>query len=180
MKSKGSGTGTYDNTEGRFLNKMTRSMTNEDKSYLAGFLDGDGSIHAQLIKSKTKYGYHPRVSVVFYQKTTKHWFLMKLKKMIGFGVLRKRKDGMSELTITGFTPVRNILINLTPFLKLKKRLAFLVLSIIEEYKRVTTTACFLEVCKKIDETARYTDSKKRKNTYSSVKNYLDSPVETEE
>tara|TARA_R110001592_G_scaffold150202_2_gene375964 strand:- start:920 stop:1414 length:495 start_codon:yes stop_codon:yes gene_type:complete len=156
------------------------NLSSEDKSYLAGFLDGDGSIHSQLIKSKTKYGYHPRVSVVFYQKTSRHWFLMDLQKMIGFGVLRKRNDGMSELTITGFTPVKNILSLISPFLKLKKPLSLLVLNIIEEYKRVTSIASFLEVCKKIDETARYTDSKTRKNTYFSVKNYLDSPVETEE
>jgi len=160
--------------------KNIKDLSNEDKSYLAGFLDGDGSIHVQLIKSKTKYGYHPRVSVVFYQKTKRHWFLMDLKKKIGFGVLRKRKDGMSELTITGFTPVRNILVILSPFLKLKKSLSILILDIIEEYKRVTSIASFLEVCKKIDETAKYTDSKTRKNTYFSVKNYLDSPVETEE
>ena len=152
-------------------------LTNEDKAYLAGFLDGDGSIHAQLIKSKTRYGYHPRVSVVFYQKTTRHWFLMHLYKMLGLGVLRKRNDGMSELTITGFTPVKKILLLLVSFLKIKKNLAILVLNIIEENKRVTSRASFLEVCKKIDETARYTDSKKRKNTYSSVKNYLDSPVD---
>ena len=45
--------------------------------------------------------------------------------------------------------------------------------------QIRSEADFLEVCKKIDKTAEYTDSKKRKHTYSSVKNYLNSPVETE-
>lgn len=156
-----------------------KNLSSEDKYYLAGFLDGSASIHVQIVKSKTKYGYLPRVSIVFYQKTSKHWFLMDLKKMIGFGVLKKLNNGISELTITGVTPVKNILLIISPFLKLKRSLSVLILNIIEEYKRVDSTASFLEVCKKIDETARYTDSKK-KNTYSSVKNYLDSPVETEE
>ena len=92
--------------------------------------------------------------------------------------IRKRNDGMSELYITGFTPVKNSLYTSTIF-SLKPRLAKLVLEIIEEYSQVQTEADFLEVCKKIDKTAEYTDSKKRKNTYSSVKAYLNSPVETE-
>ena len=86
---------------------------------------------------------------------------------------------MSELYITGFTLVKNFLTVLHPYFRLKPRLAKLVLEIIDEYSQVQTEADFLEVCKKIDKTAEYTDSKKRKNTYSSVKAYLNSPVETE-
>jgi hypothetical protein len=159
--------------------KQMRKLENEEKAYLAGFLDGDGCILTQLIKSsKYKYGYTVRVSIVFYQKTNKHWFLIQLKRVLG-GNLRKKNDGMSELTITGFQPVKNLLITLRPYLRIKKRLALLVLEIIEEYKNTKTEADFLKVCKKFDKTADLTDSKKRKHTYSSVKFYLNSPVETE-
>ena len=149
--------------------------------YLAGFLDGDGSIMAQIVKGNNyKYGYTIRVTVCFYQKTTRHWFLLKLRKLLGKEwKVRKRNDGMSELYITGFTPVKNVLFILQPYFRLKPRLARLVLEIIEEYSQVQTEADFLKVCEKIDKTAEYTDSKKRKNTYSSVKAYLNSPVETE-
>ena len=149
--------------------------------YLAGFLDGDGSIMAQIVKDNNyKYGYTIRVTVCFYQKTTRHWFLLKLRKLLGKEwKVRKRNDGMSELYITGFTPVKNVLSILQPYFRLKPRLARLVLEIIEEYSQVQTEADFLKVCEKIDKTAEYTDSKKRKNTYSSVKAYLNSPVETE-
>ena len=105
---------------------------------------------------------------------------MKLRKLLGKEwKLRKRNDGMSELYITGFTPVKNLLLILKPYFRLKSRLAKLVLEIIDEYSQIQNEADFLEVCKKIDKTAEYTDSKKRKNTYSSVKAYLNSPVETE-
>jgi len=156
-------------------------LTLEEISYLAGFLDGDGSIMAQIVKgSSYKYGYTIRVTVCFYQKTTRHWFLLKLKKLLGKEwKVRKRNDGMSELYTTGFTPTKNFLLTFQEHLRLKPRLAKLVLQIIEEYSQVQTEAGFLEVCKKIDKTAEYTDSKRRKHTYSSVKAYLDSPVETE-
>ena len=161
--------------------KIITKLTEADLHYLAGFLDGNGSIMAQIVKdSSYKYGYSIRVTICFYQKTKRHWFLLKLRKLLGKEwKVKKRNDGMSELYITGFKPVRNLLITLQPYLRLKPRLSKLVLEIIDEYSQVQTEADFLEVCKKIDKTAEYTDSKERKNTYSSVKAYLNSPVETE-
>ena len=106
--------------------------------------------------------------------------MIKLRKLLGLEwSIRKRNDGISEVYQTGFTPIKNFLTVIKPHLILKPRLALLVLQIIEEYSQVQSEADFLEVCKKIDKTAEYTDSKKRKHTYSSVKNYLNSPVETE-
>ena len=63
---------------------------------------------AQIVKNKSyKYGHTVRVTVCFYQKTTRHWFLIKLRKLLGLEwSLRKRKDGISELSQTGFTPVK--------------------------------------------------------------------------
>ena len=161
--------------------KFRKKLTNSDKDYLAGFMDGDGAILTQIVKNSSyKYGHTIRVSIVFYQSTKRHWFLIQLQKLLGLGwKLRKRNDGMSELSITGFTPVKDFLSVLYPHFRLKKGIARLVLKIIEEYGRVQSEADFLQVCLKIDKTAEYTYSKKRKHTYSSVKVYLNSPVETE-
>jgi hypothetical protein len=93
------------------------------------------------------------------------------------GTLRKKKDGMAELTITGFKPVENLLKNLLPYFKIKKPLARLVLKIIEKHKQVNTEADFLEVCELIDKTAELTDSKNRKHTSVSVKAYLNSKMQ---
>ena len=39
-------------------------------SYVAGFLDGDGSIHFQLVKQKEyRFGYYIRASISFSQST---------------------------------------------------------------------------------------------------------------
>ena len=135
----------------------------------------------QIVKNRTyKYGYTIRITVCFYQKTKRHWFMIKLRKLLGLEwSLRKRKDGITELYQTGFTPVRNFLTIIEPHLLLKPRLARLTLQIIEEYSQVQNEADFLKVCKLVDKTAEYTDSKKRKHTYSSVQKYLNSPVETE-
>lgn len=46
-----------------------KNLTELEKAYIAGFLDGDGSIIAQIIHDKTrKYKFYIRISIVFYQK----------------------------------------------------------------------------------------------------------------
>ena len=85
---------------------------------------------------------------------------------------------MSEFVIVAKEPVELILNKLYPQLKLKRTLCRLVLNIINDLKKVETEADFLKVCKKVDETAKYTYSVNRKITYDYVYNYLISPVET--
>jgi hypothetical protein len=51
-------------------NILNKRLTELDKAYLAGFLDGDGSIVSQIVKDKgRKYGFYIRISVCFYQST---------------------------------------------------------------------------------------------------------------
>ncbi len=57
--------------------KLLEERTNN----LAGFLDGDGCINAQIIKrSGYRLGFQIRVSITFFQSTKRHWFLMELDK----------------------------------------------------------------------------------------------------
>jgi hypothetical protein len=134
----------------------------------------------QIVKDKTrKYKFSIRISLVFYQKSTNHWFILWLKKVFApHGYVVKRKSGMSEFTIVAITPVECILKELYPYLKLKKSLCKLVLKLISDLKNVQTEADFLKVCELVDETAKYTYSKTRKINSLSVKQYLNLPVET--
>jgi intein/homing endonuclease len=53
--------------------KIIKNLSKEDLAYLAGFLEGDGCILAQIVKGKAyKYKYTVRLSVVFYQRKDKH------------------------------------------------------------------------------------------------------------
>ena len=48
-------------------------LSNLDLAYIAGFLDGDGSIIVQSVSDKTrKWKFYIRVSIVFYQNTKHH------------------------------------------------------------------------------------------------------------
>ena len=151
----------------------------EEVAYLSGFLDGDGSLITQIVRDNNyQRGFYIRISINFYQKTKRHWFILHLKYLLKDGFVTKRKDGMSVYTIVGVEPVRKILILFKPHLKVKKSLARLVLRIIEERENVTTDAEFIKVCELVDKTAELTDSKKRVITSQTVRDFLISRAQT--
>jgi hypothetical protein len=132
-------------------------LTELEFAYLAGFIDGDGSIIAQIVKEEDEvYKHRIRVSVVFYQPKDKHWFMLWLKQRLKYGTLRIRNDGISEYTITGSNPVKTLLLRLKPYIKLKKTQLTLVLEILEKKQSVKSAEEFLTLCKLVDKTQTYT------------------------
>jgi hypothetical protein len=150
-------------------------LNNEEKAYIAGFLDGDGSIMAQLVFRKDyKLRYQIRVSIVFYQKTSHQKILLWLKERLNYGYVRMRNDGMSEYTIVGLSEVAHVLTLLYPFLRLKKVLAKEVLTLIERHPsaRRMTASKLINLSKLVDSTAKFNYSKKRTITSESVIAFL--------
>lgn len=171
------------------LRKLKR-LSPVELSYIAGFLDGDGSIYAQIVKrSDYRLKFQIRVSITFYQKTTRHWFLIQLKNQLQYGTLRKNEsNGMSDYTIVGEDAVKYCLEALRPHLKIKKRQATLLLQIIKQSQKKEGPHAFLTRCKLVDQVSRLNDSKvseKRKITSETVRslflklNLLSVPVETQ-
>ncbi len=159
-------------------------MSSEELAYIAGFLDGDGCVMAQLVRRKDYiYGYQIRVSIVFYQKQNHQEILHWLKGKLNFGYVRQRNDGMAEYTIVGFKEVREVLQRLQPHLRLKKVLAGKVLDLIQSHPKKVTPEQLIRMSRLVDETASFNYSKKRTNTSETIKAFLKNinffPVETE-
>ena len=136
-------------------------MKSADKAYIAGFLDGDGSIIAQLVRRKDyKYGFQIRISVVFFQKTIREACLKRIQKELKAGYIRKRKD-ISDLTIVGFQEVKRVLKPLLPHLRIKNLLAKEVLDIIETHEQMEIISArkFISLCKMVDKTSLHNYSK---------------------
>ena len=93
-------------------------------AYIAGFLDGDGSLMLQIKKrSDGKAKLRFMCTICFYQDSRHKADLVWIQKILGVGYLSHRKDGMSELRINGFAQVRTVLGNLMPYLRFKKHQA---------------------------------------------------------
>lgn len=159
------------------------SLDETTKAYIAGFLDGDGCINAQIIR-RTEYqiGFQIRVSITFFQSTKRHWFLMQIQKILPGGSLRKRKDGISEYSIVGPRQVQSICELLIPFLQLKQPQARLILEITKRLKKNQSKQDFLSLCQLADQIGELNDSKKRTRSATFVQSEWSKlfPVETSE
>ena len=90
-------------------------------AYIAGFLDGDGSLMLQLKKrSDSKRAIRFMATICFYQDTRHEKTLYWIKKVLGIGYISRRNDGMTELRINGYKQIRNILTSLLPYIRFKK------------------------------------------------------------
>lgn len=90
-------------------------------AYIAGFLDGDGSLMLQIKKRKDgKGGIRFMATICFYQDTRHEKPLYWIRDVFNIGYLSRRKDGMSELRINGFKQIGYILKCLMPYILFKR------------------------------------------------------------
>lgn len=97
------------------------SRSKTDLAYIAGFLDGDGSLMLQIKKRKDgKLKIRFMTTICFYQDTRHAKTLNWIREVLGIGYPSVRNDGMTELRINGYQQVRDILESLLPFIRFKK------------------------------------------------------------
>ena len=97
------------------------SQSKIDCAYIAGFLDGDGSLMLQIKKRKDgKSKIRFMATICLYQDTRHARDLNWMRKFFEIGYISKRNDGMSELRINGYDSVKTILELLLPYIRFKK------------------------------------------------------------
>ena len=150
-------------------------MDEPTKTYIAGFLDGDGSIIAQLVKwPGYQFGFHVRVSVCFYQNTGHRDHLEWLQHTMNMGYIRDRDGNMSDYTIVAHKDVRWILTELQPYVRLKARHVMLALKILDALEQEIDAQGFLAIARKVDELAALNYSKKKKYDANVIRRTLES------
>src|SRR3990167_8489531 len=103
-----------------------------DLAYIAGFLDGDGSIMLQLHRRQSgKEIFRVKTVICFYQDFRHHQEIEWIRNTLGCGYVYTRNDHISELRIEGFEKVLNILKLLSPYLRFKRKQASLLLELID-------------------------------------------------
>ena len=154
-------------------------------AYIAGFLDGDGSIFFQMVRRKDYcFGYQVRTSIALYQKTENERILLWLKEQFLSGYIRRRKTGISDYTIVEPKEVRRILELLQPYVRLKQEHVRLGLEILKEIPLAADAVKLFSLCRLVDRFRNINYSKKRVITSKVVGEFLEShgylaPVETD-
>lgn len=96
------------------------SRFNHNEAYIAGFLDGDGSLMLQLkSRSDSTRGVRFMATICFYQDTEHAQPLLWMQEILKCGYISERSDGMTELRINGFAQVRHVLTLLQPYIRFK-------------------------------------------------------------
>jgi len=121
------------------------SRSKTDLAYIAGFLDGDGSIMLQVkLRSDTSRGVRFMATICLYQDTRHANPLLWMREVLDIGYISHRNDSMTELRINGFVSVHKVLTQLRPFIRFKTVQANALLR-----------ACTILSSKKISELSEY-------------------------
>ena len=91
-------------------------------AYIAGFLDGDGSIMVQIKNRRDSLrGWRLMFTICFYQDTRHEKPLFWIRDKLGIGYISRRNDGMTELRINGYEKTKDILEKIYPYTKFKMK-----------------------------------------------------------
>jgi intein-encoded DNA endonuclease-like protein len=150
-----------------------KTLNNDDLLYLAGLIDGDGSIVAQMVRRPDyAFRFQIRLTVQISQRKKRRHHLEDIRKTIGYGIVRDRGD-MSDYVLVETKMVFHFLKQISPFLRMKKKQANLVIKIIEQLpSSKTSPLLFIDLCCLSDQVAELNDSKKREINAEVVANEL--------
>jgi LAGLIDADG endonuclease len=143
-------------------------------SYIAGFLDGDGSIHFQLVKQKEyRFGFYVRASVSFSQSTSARHGLEHIQTMLGgSGYIRDRGTGMSDLVITSRPVLLRVLRAVQPYVIFKKVHVGRALEMLPRLEGVKDPEVFLQMAREVDAFATLNYSKTKRISAADVEQHL--------
>ena len=133
-----------------------------DRAYIAGFLDGDGSIYVQAKKNTTyRYGYQVAPAIVFFQSAKSEKLFREFYEFLKLGLIRKRNDGVMEITVGRNAELLQLIEIVRPYVRLKKKQLALLEQILEAKKAVEDQGSFSNLLKLIDSYRNLNYSKKR-------------------
>ncbi len=103
----------------------------QDLAYIAGFLDGDGSIMMQIKRrSDSIFGWRIMTTICFYQDARHIQPLRWIRRIFHIGYISVRNDHMAEYRINGFEETQRVLQLLKPFIRFKKKQVATMLKIL--------------------------------------------------
>ncbi len=111
-------------------------LSKVDLAYIAGFLDGDGSIMLQLHKREAgKDKKRIKTLICFYQDDKYRSIMENIQQNLRCGYVYTRNDHICELRIEGFQKVYEVLRLLQPYIQFKRKQANLLLDLIPKLQQ---------------------------------------------
>ena len=145
-----------------------------EAAYVAGFLDGDGSIHFQLVRQVGyRFGFYIRSTISFSQSTSARRHLERLQEMLGGGgYVRDRGTGMSDLVVTSRPLILRTLLAVEPFVIFKREHVDRALDLLPRVRPRIGAVEFLQLAREVDAFATLNYSKTKRITAEAVERQL--------
>jgi len=143
------------------------------RAYIAGFLDGDGSIMLQIKpRQDTRYGFRLYATLCFYQDSAHEDGLRWICEQLECGYIAQRNDGMSELRINGYGSVERVLLEIQGYIRFKNLQAQYMLDALAILRRKPTAEQFLRACQFADEISKANYKSRKKRSALTVEEHL--------
>ena len=137
-------------------------LTQTQLAYLAGFIDGDGSIYVRLKPNDSyRYGFQIAPYIILFQSAKDEKNFIKICNLLNNGYLRRRKDGILEYTIGRKEEILDLIRQIRPYLILKRRQADLLEKILQVKTLVKNAHDFSELIDLVNKFGEINYSKKR-------------------
>ncbi|MHB8416079.1 MAG: LAGLIDADG family homing endonuclease [Acidiferrobacteraceae bacterium] len=144
-----------------------------DAAYVAGFLDGDGSIHFQLVRQEGyRFGFYARATLSLSQSTPARSVLQEMQALIGGGYVRDRGTGMSDLVITSRPLLIRTLEEVRPYVRVKHVHVRTALALLAAMRPRCSAEEFLDIARRIDRFATLNYSKTKRISAADVEHHL--------
>ena len=131
-------------------------------AYLAGFIDGDGSIYVRLKPNDSyRYGFQVAPYIILFQSAKDKAGFAKVCQLLDCGYLRERKDGILEYTIGRKEEILALVKAIKPYLILKRQQAELLEKIMELKASVKSAKDFAKLMELVNRFGDLNYSKKR-------------------
>ncbi len=139
-----------------------QKLTQAQIAYLAGFIDGDGSIYVRAKPNRDyRFGFQIAPYIVLFQSVKDEAKFNKICSLLNCGYLRRRKDGILEYTIGRREEIIGLINLLKPYLILKSQQADLLLKILDLKSKIKDKKDFAKLLALINRFAEINYSKKR-------------------
>ena len=142
---------------------MKNKLSTIKRAYLAGFLDGDGSVYVRAKPNDGyRYGFQVAPSIILFQSAKDRSKFEEICSLINLGYIRTRKDGILEYTINKIDSILEFISMVEPFVILKRKQIALMKQILEQKNKIEKEEDFAAMLKLVDSFRELNYSKKRK------------------
>jgi len=132
------------------VDPVGKTLSEVNRAYLAGFLDGDGAIMACIERHPEKrFRFRVRINIKISQKGDK--ILKWCKRITGFGNIRHNRTQYEWVSLDQ-KEIRKFLIFLLPYLRVKKSQAKIAIEILD--KEIQTLSDLIKVARLADALAK--------------------------